>query len=296
MINERAIERLIMIKRIKSISKAADEMHISRSSLVQQVKQIEEDMGFLIFDRFSYGITVTAAGERLLNDLQILQRHYANTIKTCREIQKNGSDCITIGSLPNLKSVLLQKACVDFSKSHPNVSFVFRDYPLSEYMQKFYNGDFDICAEYIMDYFVEDKDIEFKKIAETEYICGFPPGHKLFGRKNIYADDLKGERIILYNKGISRTADVLRVFLKRRDPDVKLIGIDSYDSNLYAKCRIENAGLMMYVNYESCFPQLSYPKFESSLKIELGIGFHRDCRTMVREFVECAAMSATTRD
>ena len=296
MINERAIERLLMIKQMKSISKAADELHVSRSSLVQQVKQIEENMGFSIYDRFSYGITVTAAGERLLNELQLLQRSYENTIKTCREMQKNGSECITIGSLPNLRSVLLQKACVDFSKTHPNVSFVFQDYPLSEYMQRFYNGDFDICAEYIMDYFVDDKDIEFKKMAETRYICGFPPEHKLFGMKKIYPDDLKGEKVIMYNKGISRTADVLRVFLKRRDPDIELIGIDSYDSNLYAKCRIENAGLMMYLNYESCFPQLSYPTFESSFKIELGVGFHRDCRTAVREFAECAAMSAVAND
>ena len=132
-----------------------------------------------------------------------------------------------------------------FSRTHPHTAFVFRDYPIDEYTQKFHSGAFDICAEYIMDYYLEDPNVLFEKISETECNCAFPAEHRLYGRKTISAGDLHGEKMIIYNKGISRTADMFR-FLCHEVPDIELLGIDSYDSNVYARCAVENAGLMMF--------------------------------------------------
>ena len=52
--------------RLGSLRRAAEEFHITPSALQRRIQDLEEDLGFLIFERSPRGIRLTSAGENLI--------------------------------------------------------------------------------------------------------------------------------------------------------------------------------------------------------------------------------------
>lgn len=55
-----------------SFTRAAAELHVSQSALTVQVKQLEEELSVLLFDRNKRGVAITAPGRDLMGQLQRL--------------------------------------------------------------------------------------------------------------------------------------------------------------------------------------------------------------------------------
>ena len=266
MLNVRTIDRLLVIEKYGSIAKAADELHVSRSALVQQIKQIEADVGFEIFSRDHKGVYVTEEGKYFLEENQILLRKYEQVLKQCRNSQDSEKERVVIGSIPNLKPILLSDICREFQK-----------------------GSFDICAEYMMNYYYPNTtDVLFTGLLETRFSCAVLPDHRLADRKIIHFEDLRGERLLIYQRGIARREDHLRDYILRNEPEIQLADIGSYDSMLHLKCDIEKSVLLTYARYEDSFSEFQIIPTDWEIPIILGIGCHRICRPVIQEFVKTA--------
>jgi DNA-binding transcriptional LysR family regulator len=57
---------VVEVEKTKSISKAAENLYMNQPNLSRAIKELEENLGILIFKRNSKGITVTLQGEELL--------------------------------------------------------------------------------------------------------------------------------------------------------------------------------------------------------------------------------------
>ena len=56
---------LIEISRLRSISRAAETLHISQPALSAAMKSLETELGKPLFKRTNRGISLTAEGERI---------------------------------------------------------------------------------------------------------------------------------------------------------------------------------------------------------------------------------------
>ncbi|MDE1995932.1 MAG: LysR family transcriptional regulator, partial [Rhizobiaceae bacterium] len=54
------------VARSGSIRKASDELHVATSAVSRQIKKLEDELGTPLFERFSDGLRLTAAGEIVL--------------------------------------------------------------------------------------------------------------------------------------------------------------------------------------------------------------------------------------
>ena len=57
----------VEIARTKSISKAAEVLYMGQPNLSRAIKELEESLGIVIFNRNSKGITITPEGEEFLS-------------------------------------------------------------------------------------------------------------------------------------------------------------------------------------------------------------------------------------
>ena len=285
MFNSWMFKRLEQVVKSGSFSKAADAIYITRSALVQQVKAAEEDLGFVIFERSTKGISLTPAGKIFMEEGKKIFSDYENLFQKCRNIAKQEQNIITIGVMPNLKSISMLALCKEYRKEYPNAKITFKEYLPENYFAAFKAGEFDICCEYMSCYHYQDTDIRFLQLRPSRYCLEVPPEDELSQKKNISFTDLRGRKLMMYKRGITKCDDKLRDYILANEPTIELIDIDNYDSSLIIRCELEHAVLLSYARYDNSFPNFIPIDTDWDFIIERGIGYHKNCSAAVKNFL-----------
>ena len=285
MLDEVLLKRLKTIHECGSFARAAEQLFVSRQALVEQVSMLEKQIKFPLFSRSNRGTFLTLAGKTYLeNSLQIVSS-YQQLLRKCRE-QNAGANSITIGSLSNLPGVTLPKICQEYSKLHPEVKFHFEDYPLRYFFDQFRNRSIDITSEYIMNYYHNVDDLLFLPMKKIRQHIGVLQGSPLARKRKLGFSDLRGRSLIMYREGIGKAEDRLRAYIRKNEPDIRLIDIESYDSSLITKCMLEDAVVLLYTTRS--YPALISIPAAWDITIELGIGYHRNPDFEVQELLALA--------
>lgn len=103
----------------ESFALAADELHVTRGAISQQIKQLEVFLGTPLFTRTGRGLTLTDAGRRyhsaVRNALNILER------ETVRYVAQGSASTLRMSVLPAIASLWLVPRLGDFQKRHDDV-------------------------------------------------------------------------------------------------------------------------------------------------------------------------------
>lgn len=285
------LEAFIVAAETGSFSRAADELFISRPALIQQINLLEKRVGFRLFDRGHKGVRLTKAGEVFYhNSKQIVQFSNA-TLQQCKTISEGVIDVIRIGSLYNFMPVVLPEICRVFIERCPEIHLLFKDYPLDKYFTCFTEGCFDITTEYIAGYVFDQPDFRFVKLLEDRHCCGVHPHHPLANKNTISLADLRGHKVMLYARGVTKADDKLRDYLIQNESSVELIDIDVYNSALSLQCELYDFVLIYYSMYWQSFPKLIPIPVEWDIPIDIGLGYKTNARPAVKKFIQVAKES-----
>lgn len=77
---------------------AAAALHVAQPSLSRQIRGLERDLGFALFDRAPRGVTPTAAGRAFLPVAQDLLTRAARAASTAQAIASGSGDALTVAS------------------------------------------------------------------------------------------------------------------------------------------------------------------------------------------------------
>ncbi len=117
----RQIQYFQKIVECGSFTEAADQCHISQSAISQQIRSLEDSLGFLLLIRKGRSFEVTPAGRYFYEkSLPII----AQTEKLCAESRKialNENAVIHLGYLKNYGGHEFRQAVMEFTKKYPKV-------------------------------------------------------------------------------------------------------------------------------------------------------------------------------
>lgn len=107
-----------------NFTRAAEHVHLSQSSVTEQVQALEADLGVKLFDRSRRRLTLTPAGQRLLGYaaelIDLADEAYSAVVSTFATISGN----LVIGGLETLCSTWLPEMVAEFSRRYPAVEMV----------------------------------------------------------------------------------------------------------------------------------------------------------------------------
>lgn len=116
----RQLKYFIRAKELLNFTEAAKALNISQSTLSQQIKQLEDELGVLLFNRIGKRIVLTEAAEMFGEyALQSIDKA-SQGLLLLKDLNNLNTGKITIGVIFSMR-IMFAKALVQFAKQHPNI-------------------------------------------------------------------------------------------------------------------------------------------------------------------------------
>lgn len=124
--NAQQAQYILTIAEEQSISRAAQKLGVTQSSLSQSVKHIEKSLGTVLFDRSVSPITLTAAGRiyvEYAKQFQALETEMQNALADCAAVRKG---TLSIGASPFRIHCMLAQSVAEFHREYAGIDMHLR--------------------------------------------------------------------------------------------------------------------------------------------------------------------------
>ena len=189
------LQYLIEIERMCSISQAAENLYIGQPNLSRILHDMEENIGFRIFERINRGVRPTERGARFLQHARSILREleYIDALGPQHAVSNRLRVC-----LPSSASLIEQTAAYLASlNTVGGLESGIHECHAAEAISMISNGDAEIAvlrfrSEYT-EYFNEQsvsQDLSFQILKRYKYEVLLPQDHPLAEKKTLRLDDL----------------------------------------------------------------------------------------------------------
>ncbi|MCG8562597.1 MAG: LysR substrate-binding domain-containing protein [Hyphomicrobiales bacterium] len=113
------------VARLSAMNRAAAELNTVQSNVTTRVRLLEEELGTPLFHRHARGVTLTAAGQRLLPYATGVARLIADARRAVAD-DGQPKGLLTVGSLETTAAMRLSPILADYAAAHPDVDLVIR--------------------------------------------------------------------------------------------------------------------------------------------------------------------------
>ena len=102
-----------------SFVKAAGELHVTASAVSLQIRQLEDELGLKLFERTPKGLALTAAGSRVLPDVNAAFEKLRTTFSALNEAEEGA--VLTVSAAPSFAAKWLLPRLSRFLSSNPDI-------------------------------------------------------------------------------------------------------------------------------------------------------------------------------
>jgi len=124
-------------------TRAGERVHRTQSTVSQQIKRLEDDLGQILLNRNGKDVTPTEAGERLLS----YARRLLALAEEARDVvaRKSPEGAVRLGIPEDFAAYRLAKLLAAFSRAHPNLRLDVRAYQSLDLRRDLDRGDIDLA-------------------------------------------------------------------------------------------------------------------------------------------------------
>ncbi len=119
--NFRKLKYLITVAETRNITRAAETLYISQSALSHYIKNVEEELGVLLFDRSTTPISLTYAGQRYIESARNILWENDRLTKALRDITQHMTGKLTIGTSRDRASYMMPRLIPPFTVKYPGI-------------------------------------------------------------------------------------------------------------------------------------------------------------------------------
>lgn len=159
----------------RSVTAAAKRLYISQPSLSYIISKVEQDVGVKLFERRTYPLTLTYAGEKYVDTARKILLLNDNLRKELADIGMGEKGKISLGMPLERAGYMLSKVVGDFKERYPGVELRLQESKVDNLVEMLLRDE--------IDFFVAPKDrdnlpagLKTEKIYREELLLVTPPG------------------------------------------------------------------------------------------------------------------------
>ena len=189
-----------------SFTKAAEQLDYSQSTVSFQIKQLEDELGCLLFERINHTITLTEKGRELVS--------YAHQVRALTEDFKESltrdediSGHIHIVTPDSVCEEMIYSYYIDFHNQYPNISIKFTTADTSVMFEMLDHNEADAIITLDSHSYRKDYVIAKEQPLSMHFVTSAKS--KFAGKQGLKIQDIAGEPFILteYGQGYRRVLD-----------------------------------------------------------------------------------------
>ncbi|UTO05593.1 LysR family transcriptional regulator [Moraxella sp. FZLJ2107] len=262
----RQLKAFVSVARHKSFTKAADELHLTQSSLSGLIKEMENQLDTRLFDRTTRQMHLSEAGERLLphalrviHDMQVL----GNEIADLKDFHQGK---VRIAAPQQLAASAMPELIKQFKQAYPDIQVNLIDCSVEDVINSVQTLEADLG---VGPAFAYHTDLSATELFSSPFRLVVRPDHPLASRSDLTWSEMSdGELITLQEPFANYIADHLPLDIStkvfRSDYEVNFLstalgmvkqGLGMTMALGYAKAWVDEQNLVMVPISE---PQISY--------------------------------------
>lgn len=254
------IKTFVKVVECGSFAKAAESLYLTNVSVMNQMNQLETDIGVKLLKRTNRGVHLTEAGKSLYNDAKRIIQEADEAVSRVQELGHKKPKTIRIGT-----SIL--NPCTPLINIWNRIR---NEYPQIKIKIVPFEDDHETVLEHIsalgtdIDFLVAIcgstqwlNRCNFYEFYNCPKACAVSHNHRLAGKKILEISDLHGETLLMVKYGDSLENMKLRDYLEKNHPQVKIKDAPFfYDIGVFNECEEKGYVLLTFDMWASVHPGL----------------------------------------
>jgi DNA-binding transcriptional LysR family regulator len=192
----RQIRYALSVAKERSFTKAAARLNISQSAVSEQVKLLEDEVGFPLFRRTGRGIELTERGRTFLYEAERVVGDVLSLSDTARRLRGVPADTVTLGMGSGMAPIFMPRLFRD-DEALRGLRLGIVTAPTKSIFNDLHEERIDIGIAIESDPDRVPAGLIFERLTEAEMALIVPPKHKLAGKRTVDLGQLGAEPIIM---------------------------------------------------------------------------------------------------
>jgi LysR family transcriptional regulator, benzoate and cis,cis-muconate-responsive activator of ben and cat genes len=195
----RHLRYFVAVAEAENVSRAALKLHVSQPGISRQIRDLEEEIGFQLFERSAKSLKLTSAGKTFLTEAHAVLQRADEAVKTARAIATGEQGELHVGYAPSPTSRILPPALRAFQLESPNVRVKLHDFSTEEMIGGLREGKLQI-AFLVRPTAGMLRGVHFEEILRDAICLAVAPKHSLARRRTVTLADVVSEPIVIYSR------------------------------------------------------------------------------------------------
>src|SRR5690606_42113050 len=141
----RHLRYFIIVAQQQSFTKAAEKLFTAQPSLSQQIKDLEQEVGVLLFDRSSRKVKLTDEGRAFQIYAEKALKNAKLAVAAARQVAQQKNNQIHIGFLNVAEIKVMPQILVQLKKTMHDLKIHMHSLYCMEHIQRLKNAELDLC-------------------------------------------------------------------------------------------------------------------------------------------------------
>lgn len=185
------------VAKYQSITRAAEQLHISQPALSKSIMALEEELGTKLLIRTNKTTHITDAGDVVKDYAQKMLGLVDDMRMKLSDLTNLSVGQLYIGLPPFIGSLFFPSVMAKFHHAYPNIKLDITEYGGARVVKSVEEGEFELGVAVLP---VNEEVLNVYPIVEEEMMLLVHKSHPLADRKEVDIKDLKDEEFIFYHE------------------------------------------------------------------------------------------------
>ncbi len=183
----------------ENVSRAATKLHVSQPALSRQIRDLEDELGFPLFERGAKSVRLTEAGKTFLAEARAVLQRADEAVASARVIAAGGRTELHVGYAPSPTVRLMPAILRGFQARFPKVRVKLHDLSTEEMLAGVREGKLQVA------FLVRPnrgmlRGLRFEELTRDTMCLAVAPQHGLARLRSVTLTQAAGEPLVVFSR------------------------------------------------------------------------------------------------